>query len=279
MKKLLIIFYLLPLFSIAQDFATLKKQADEFYKKGKYKKAAPLYEKAIDLVVTYRQKVKNLDWQQLSIAAAETNFRVYHQQKLQYPHVKYGADGEALKEKIDELKTQGVNYVFTYGKQGGGSVSSYLVTAPASKVAVNVGSSWDRRYLVWADNDGVFMQPFDNFNVYKPVKITHRDIVDICQKQFDQVLKDEIIPLKLKDSEQSTFKFIFYTDKESYLTKSFDEGDLLDPLRKGQPAFYVTRNTYFKQDLANFAKNYVTPLGQLALLLVKETGRNFPKEQ
>jgi hypothetical protein len=277
MKKLLFIFFLLlPISSIAQDFATLKKQADVFYKKGKYNKAAPLYAKAIERVVTYREKVKNSDWELISIASEETDRKINNLITPQYVHVKYGASGEILNNKIADLKARGVKSIFTYRVFGGYSVSSYLMIDPISKATVNIGSSWDRKYLIWADNYKVFMQPFDSFNVYPSVQTDNKVIFDICQFQYDQLLKEDIKALKNKDSEQTAYEFNFYDKTGAVVTKTFDDGDFIDPVKRHPVGRPVNRDTYYKESMVNYAKNFTTSLGQLFLLLKVEIQDNFP---
>ncbi|MFD2866590.1 hypothetical protein [Mucilaginibacter antarcticus] len=276
MKKLLLFVFFIfsSLLTSAQDFCALKQEADILKSKGKYKQAAKFYDKAIDRVVKYQDKVMSNDWIELSIAAAHNEPKFTKKTKPEYAFVKYGSDGTILKDKIGSLKDNGAKCVFTYRLFGGFTGHSYRWQSPTG--LITVGRSSDRKVLVWANKGFVFMQGFDNQNVYEPIKVENKEIIDICLNHYNDLVNDKINPLKRKDSEQLRNEIAVMIGKESHSIKVFDDGDLVAPVkieRFGKP---VSNDVVFKGDSILYQHNSQTMLIKLIPLLRAERLKFFP---
>ncbi|MES2807970.1 MAG: hypothetical protein V4619_05060 [Bacteroidota bacterium] len=272
---LLICFLFIATISIAQDFCALKQEADVLSLKKKYKKAAVLYNKAIEIVTSYKEEVLNSDWTEVSIASADNNVKLNKKSKPEYAFAKYGPNGDVFRNKIANLKARGLKCVFTYQIAGGMSISSYMARLPGRKESIFIATSNDRRILVWADKDSVFLQCFDNLNIHKPISIIDERFVDVCLNHFNKVINDKIKPRALKPSEQEWIEIIIPADTEGRYVKRFDYDDLVAPkpmeemgrFKSWDDAYYSAVNTY--------QQNSQTYLAKLLPILLEQWRKNF----
>jgi hypothetical protein len=241
MRKLLIVSFLfVPCVVIAQNFKTLKHQADSLRKAGNYQKAEPLYTEAINLILTYQEKVANQQWVELSLAAQQNHIKAYNytdDKTAAYINWEYSETGPKLKEKINSLVRQNAKLIFTYMASGGGTINTYLVDDSISHTQTGYTPS-NRQILVWVTDDTVFMQAFSDANVYAPVKLSNKALISFLMLHYEELPIQPIERTRLKKSDISFYVFHFYTIDNVWVKQTYNAYDTIDPTINSNTALY-----------------------------------------
>jgi hypothetical protein len=284
MRNLIIVAFVFCLAetTIAQDFPIFKHQGDSLRRKGKYKKAAVLYNEAFDRLASYQEKVTDEDWAQLGFAIRDVSLKISKKKDPGLITVKYGNNGDVIKDKIALLKKLGTKCVFTYYITAGGTIWLPTTSDPVTNAQVWMGSSNDQKLLVWAENGNVFLQCFSVLNIYPPVKITDSQFADICLNHFDELINEKIKPCHYKGSEQRNIEIIIPVDNESRFVKKFYDGDVVAPIKPellSEWKFLSQRsrksfNDRYQQDSIIYLRNHKTYLARLIPLLQAEWTKN-----
>ncbi|MDB5004140.1 MAG: hypothetical protein JWQ34_2365 [Mucilaginibacter sp.] len=224
MKKLLLIFcIILPFYTNAQDFKTLIHQADSLNKRSKHKKALALYDKAIERIITYQEIIDNNQWFDVCRKAGDLAGNDY----AKYSPDRYFVDGEKFKEKLADLKTQHVNCVFTYTPYADGGPGISYVVDPTRKF--QFFPSNNKRLLVWASNDAIYMQAFGD-NIYKPLKMDNQQLLDFLKENHNKFALEEIDRQRPKMMDAFiAFAFNFYWGGSTYSKSIHEPKNLVDP--------------------------------------------------
>lgn len=204
MKKLFILFcILLSCHLNAQDFNTLIRRADSLKRKSKPKQALALYEKAIDRVVTYQDKVSNKEWLLVSNNAAElTGKKVVPE----YDPERYRVDGERFTERVNELKAAGVVCIFTYNSFDWGVGTSYI-TDPVKRTPYFPKN--EIKVLVWVAGNEVWMQAYGD-NIYKPFHVNSPPLADFLKAHYKELPLEKLgraYPRIFDDTIEHYFRF------------------------------------------------------------------------
>ena len=235
MKKLFVLTYLiLPFLSNAQNVETLKYQADSLRKQGEYKKAEPLYNEAVDLVVNYDEKITDEQWLKLSLAAQQNHIKAYpytDDKTAVYVSVEYGDDGSKLKEKVKELVRQGTNCIFTWRTRPRGN-TIFEIKDPIT-AALGPGTIDSKQILVWATDKEAFIQEFNSSNVYKPIKIINQPLVKLLINHGDDLAHQNIRYEKTAHTEVAIFDFVFYTPEGVWRKQLHNPQDVAGPAING----------------------------------------------
>ncbi|WP_214069998.1 hypothetical protein [Mucilaginibacter sp. dw_454] len=242
MKKPLVFIclFLLTMAAIAQNVKTLKYQADSLRKKTEYQKAEPLYNEAINQVLTYQEKLTNQQWVELSLAAQQNHIKAYNytdDKTATYANWEYSPTGPKLKEKINDLIRQTSSLVFTYGAYGGGTVNTYIVNDSISHTQTGYTPSY-RQILVWVTDDAVFMQAFSDANIYEPIKIGNKALIKFLRLHQDELPIQAIERVHSKSSESSFYVFEFYTIDNVWTKRIYNAYDTTDSKINSNTALY-----------------------------------------
>jgi hypothetical protein len=224
MKKLLLIFCLiLPFCAPAQDLKTLIHQADSLNNRSKHKKALQLYDKAIQRVITYQEKIDDEEWFALCTKSGNLAGNDY----AKYSPARYFVDGEKFKEKIADLKKQHVNCIFTFKLYtDGGAMFSYTID-PTRKFQFDPSNN--KRLLVWATNHAVYMQAYGD-NVYKPLKMENQQLLNFLKENHNKFALEVLDRQRPKKSDGLiAFTFTFYWGGTTYPQYIHEPKNLIDP--------------------------------------------------
>ena len=249
MKKM---FFLCCMFlsfcSSAQDVKNLVHQADSLSIRSKHKKALQLYVKAIERVTTYQEKVSNEEWFALCTKAGNLMGNDY----AKYSPARYFVDGEKFNEKITELKQQYFNCIFTYTPYtDGGTGISYVIDV-TRKFQFNPSNN--KRILIWANNDAVYMQAFGD-NIYKPLRMNNQQLLEFLKENRNKFALEEIGRQHPKQSDGLVaFVFTFYWAGNTYPKFIHEPKNLVDPnqnantyLSKLLPQIQVEAANYYNR--------------------------------
>ena len=274
-KGLLLILSLFAINSLmAQDFCTLKEQADKFRVKGKHKKAAKLYDKAIERVATFQENVNWRDWGEIGVAAYGNELSIDKIAKTLPAFVKYGGYGESFNNKIKELKAAGTRCIFTYRILPAQTEQTFLTRDHLLKKDLFHGSLYERKLLVWGDKGQMFMQAFDNFNVYQPVKITDLEMIDICLDHYNEFIAQKVLPYVGKGHHYTGNEFNIYQRAGTIEVKKFQDVDVAPPQKPEFLNKFTVAN--YKTDSLIYIRNSTVHLSKLYLKLRAEWNNNFP---
>jgi hypothetical protein len=230
-------------------------------------------------VTSYQVEVQNADWIDVSIGAAESNMKLNKKVKSEYAFVKYGPHGNAYKNKILELKNRGLQCVFSYQIAGGMTASTYTKFLTGTNNPLWIGSSNDRRMLIWAENNEVFLQGFDNFNIHTPIKIQDSLFITICLNHFNDVISEKIKPRILKHSEQNRIEIIIPQNAESRYVKRFDYDDINAPQQEFREGLVKAYDLKYPEALKVYQQNSQTYLAKLIPVLQFNWFKLFIPEQ
>lgn len=202
MKKLFVICCLLfPCLVFAQDYKTLKRKADSLRYVKDFKDAVIIYDQCIDLVLTGKQKVYDVEWNNLLLSAINAN----KINPIKYSAMLYGTRAEKMSDKIETLKGMGVKNILSFYRQSWSTL--YNTDFPYGCPMTD----WANHILVWAVNDDVFMQAFNTCNTYKTVKMNDKKLYDLLEKHINNMVKEKIKPMIMKSHDIiPIYTFEFY---------------------------------------------------------------------
>lgn len=235
MKKL-IVAVLLPHLIIAQNVKTLKLQADTLRKYGNERKSKKLYNKALNRILTYQERVTDYQWLSLSVAAHENELKLGKKVK---PYIceQYGNNGIVLKEKIRKLTAQHIKY-FTYYEWLGMTAITQMVRDTVSGQYIGFHLN-NNRLLVWVTGKDVHFQQFSSSNVYKPLVIHNDSLRNLLIQHGEEIAHENLAKLRFKVSEQPFAVFEFRNGAE------ITEQRLADPKYLTNPEAY--KDTYLSK--------------------------------
>ncbi|MDB5158158.1 MAG: hypothetical protein JWR50_2865 [Mucilaginibacter sp.] len=224
MRKLLLLLFLLSsVYTNAQDFNTLTHRA-ELLKSSNPKKALALYEKAINRVVNYRDKVTNEQWLQVSNAAADLTGKM---KVPEYDPNRYRIDGEKFIERIAKLKADSVKCIFAYQSFCDGCNGISYVIHPGKRIPYFPSN--EKWLLIWLDGNDIWMQAYGD-NIYKPLKMNNKPLADFLKAHCNELPLQELARSRSKLSDGVTkFRFRFYWDGTTYEKTIANKADLIDP--------------------------------------------------
>ena len=223
MRSLLLLFCLISsVYANAQKFETLTRRAESL-KSSDPKKALALYEKAIDRVVSYKDKVTNGQWLQVSNAAADLTGKM---KVPEYDPGRYRIDGEKYVERVTKLKTDGVKCIFAYQKYFDGSTGISYIIQPGKRVPYFPSNEiW---LLVWLAGNKIWMQAYGD-NIYKPLKINNQALADFLKVHCKELALQELTRSRTKSYDDIyRYKFRFYWDGTTYEKNIANKADLAD---------------------------------------------------
>ncbi|HEY9534591.1 MAG TPA: hypothetical protein VIQ77_08650 [Mucilaginibacter sp.] len=228
MKKfILLITMILPVIVHAQSAWTLKHQADSLRKHGKEKKAAKIYQKAIDKVLNYQERITDVQWLMLSLAAHDNQFNI-DKKIFPFPCQEYGNHSIRLKEKIIELSSQNAQCIYTYDEWL--SMTGTTMMTPDSVSGEKIGFPYKEKILlVWVMKNNVYFQEFNSSNVYRPLTIHNDTLRNLLVNHGSKMAHEALNKEHPKYSETPKFTFKFYSGVEQLTHVLNDPQYLIDP--------------------------------------------------
>ncbi|TSJ40458.1 hypothetical protein FO440_11930 [Mucilaginibacter corticis] len=231
MKKAFIISCLiLPLFAHAQEkFSRLKRQGDSLVYKHNLKDALIVYDKAVNLVLSGKEKAFDSEWFDVLNAAG-----IIVKGHNKYWNLAFGTKAEKLPEKITTLKEMGVKNLLTYKVFQNTDVAAW----PADS---NSCYSKSGQILVWAINNNVFMQAFDDCTTYKPVNLHDNVLYDLLNNHYEAIMNKNFRELGFMSSAETRYKFTFYSDNNIFVKEWCGISYFTDP-KSNRTADYIAKH-------------------------------------
>jgi|GEM_PF-1865170 len=253
MKKLIILLCLiLPFCAHAQEkFSRLKRQGDSLVYKHNLKDALAVYDKAVNLVLSGQEKAFDSEW--FDVLNAAGNIVKGHNK---YWNLAFGTKAEKLPEKITTLKEMGVKNLLTYKVFQNTDVAAW----PADS---NSFYSKSGQVLVWAINNNVFMQAFDDCTTYKPVNLHDNILYDLLNNHYEAVINKNFRQVGFMPNDEARYKFTFYRDNNIFTKEWCGITYFTEPKATRSSYAAATGKKFINRDSINYKYNMDTYFSKL----------------